>query len=221
MPCAAARQLRTPGHITRARDALVVDPARPRPPEHVQHARAHEEAADGHPEPVSERGHREREDEERAQRGHEHDEGLCREQVEEEPEQVRPEAVRAHVEVAEPVREQGEKERDDDCACVSGRRRQGGRADAQRYGTPITKLASMKLPAPYKPFARSLTNVARSSRNAGTYATAMKDMNAEPKKSALILTSSAVSYRQVFGEHAPVAGCWTHRCSGGAKQCPS
>lgn len=34
---------------------------------------------------------------------------------------------------------------------------------------------------PYSPLARSFVKVARSSRNAGTYATAMKDMNAEPK----------------------------------------
>lgn len=35
--------------------------------------------------------------------------------------------------------------------------------------------------APYRPLARSLMNVALSSRNAGTYATAMKLINADPK----------------------------------------
>lgn len=40
--------------------------------------------------------------------------------------------------------------------------------------------------APYKPLARSFMNVVRSSRKAGTYATAMKDMKAEPKKIALV-----------------------------------
>jgi hypothetical protein len=50
----------------------------------------------------------------------------------------------------------------------------------------MKKLAIMKLPAPYSPFARSLTNVDRSSKNEGTYATAMNDMKAEPKKMALI-----------------------------------
>ena len=51
----------------------------------------------------------------------------------------------------------------------------------QRYGSPMRKLEIMKAVAPYRPLARSLINVARSSRNAGTYATAIKDMNAEPK----------------------------------------
>jgi hypothetical protein len=45
----------------------------------------------------------------------------------------------------------------------------------------MRKLETMNGVAPYSPLARSFANVARSSRNAGTYATAMKDMNAEPK----------------------------------------
>ena len=45
--------------------------------------------------------------------------------------------------------------------CMSGQ-------DLQRYGSPIRKLAIMKLAGPYSPFALSLTNIARSSRNAGT-----------------------------------------------------
>ena len=55
-----------------------------------------------------------------------------------------------------------------------------------RYGNPIRKFAIMNGAALYNPLARSLTNVERSSRKAGTYATAMKDMNAEPKKMALV-----------------------------------
>lgn len=45
----------------------------------------------------------------------------------------------------------------------------------------MMKFDTMNGVGPYSPFARSLTNVARSSRNAGTYATAMKDMKADPK----------------------------------------
>lgn len=52
---------------------------------------------------------------------------------------------------------------------------------AQRYGRPIRKFDITKGVAPYNPLARSLAKVARSSRKAGTYATAMKDMKADPK----------------------------------------
>lgn len=45
----------------------------------------------------------------------------------------------------------------------------------------MTKLETINGVAPYSPLARSLAKVARSSMIAGTYATAMKDMNAEPK----------------------------------------
>ena len=45
----------------------------------------------------------------------------------------------------------------------------------------MRKFEIMNGVAPYNPFARSLAKLARSSRNAGTYATAMKDMKAEPK----------------------------------------
>lgn len=45
----------------------------------------------------------------------------------------------------------------------------------------MRKLDSINAVGPYRPLARSLTNVALSSRKLGTYATAMKDMNAEPK----------------------------------------
>ena len=55
-----------------------------------------------------------------------------------------------------------------------------------KYGRPMRKLAIVNARGPQRPLARSLANVARSSRNAGTYATAMKDMNAEPKKMALM-----------------------------------
>ena len=44
----------------------------------------------------------------------------------------------------------------------------------------------MNKAAPYRPFARSLINVLRSSRKARTYATVIKNMNAESKKIALI-----------------------------------
>ena len=54
-----------------------------------------------------------------------------------------------------------------------------------RNGNPISKFEIMKGAAPYKPLARSLMNVAGSTRKAGTYVTAMKDINAEPKKIAL------------------------------------
>lgn len=46
--------------------------------------------------------------------------------------------------------------------------------------------------APYNPLARSLTNVERSSRKAGTYATAMKDMKAEPKNYEVFIVSHRV-----------------------------
>jgi hypothetical protein len=51
----------------------------------------------------------------------------------------------------------------------------------QRYGKPMMKLEITNAVAPYIPFALSLTNVLRSSRNAGTYATAINDMKAPPK----------------------------------------
>ena len=51
----------------------------------------------------------------------------------------------------------------------------------QRKGSPMRKFETMNGVAPYRPFARSLTKFVRSSKNAGTYATAMNDMNAEPK----------------------------------------
>ena len=55
-----------------------------------------------------------------------------------------------------------------------------------KYGKPIKKFAIIKALGPYRPFARSLMKVARSSKKAGTYATAMKDMNADPKKIAFV-----------------------------------
>lgn len=45
----------------------------------------------------------------------------------------------------------------------------------------MMKLDTINAVAPYMPFARSLTKVLRSSKNAGTYATAIKDMKAPPK----------------------------------------
>ena len=45
----------------------------------------------------------------------------------------------------------------------------------------MTKFDRRKAVGPYRPLDRSFTNTKRSSRNAGTYATAMKDMKAEPK----------------------------------------
>lgn len=45
----------------------------------------------------------------------------------------------------------------------------------------MRKFETMNGVAPYNPLARSLAKVARSSRYAGTYATAMNDMKAEPK----------------------------------------
>jgi hypothetical protein len=49
----------------------------------------------------------------------------------------------------------------------------------------MRKFETIKGVAPYRPLARSFANVARSSKKAGTYATAMKDMNAEPKNCML------------------------------------
>lgn len=43
------------------------------------------------------------------------------------------------------------------------------------------KLETINGVAPYRPFALSFTKMDLSSRNDGTYATAIKDMNAEPK----------------------------------------
>lgn len=60
-------------------------------------------------------------------------------------------------------------------------REEGWDEHIQRYGRPMIKLDTTKAVAPYMPFARSLTNVLRSSRNAGTYATAMNDIKAPPK----------------------------------------
>lgn len=54
-------------------------------------------------------------------------------------------------------------------------------SDLQRYGRPIKKLEIRNAVGPYIPFARSFTKIALSSMNEGTYATAIKDMNAEPK----------------------------------------
>lgn len=51
--------------------------------------------------------------------------------------------------------------------------------------------------APYSPLARSLAKVARSSRKAGTYATAMKDMNAEPKNYRCTVSIGQVYYHGV------------------------
>lgn len=65
-------------------------------------------------------------------------------------------------------------------SCQSGGHGYGMKC-IQRNGSPIRKLESMNGVAPYRPLARSLMNVALSSRNAGTYATAMKLMNADPK----------------------------------------
>lgn len=45
----------------------------------------------------------------------------------------------------------------------------------------MRKLDTMNGVAPYNPFSRSLMKVERSSRKAGTYATAINDMKAEPK----------------------------------------
>lgn len=49
------------------------------------------------------------------------------------------------------------------------------------------KFDSMNAAEPYRPLARSLMNVARSSRKLGTYATAMKDIKADPKNIALVM----------------------------------
>jgi hypothetical protein len=57
--------------------------------------------------------------------------------------------------------------------------------DIHRKGRPMRKFETIKGVAPYSPLARSFANVARSSKKAGTYATAMKDINAEPKNSML------------------------------------
>lgn len=45
----------------------------------------------------------------------------------------------------------------------------------------MRKFEIMNAVGPYRPFARSFTNVALSSKKLGTYATAIKDMNADPK----------------------------------------
>lgn len=45
----------------------------------------------------------------------------------------------------------------------------------------MRKFEIMNGVAPYRPFARSFAKLALSSKNAGTYATAMNDMNAQPK----------------------------------------
>jgi hypothetical protein len=54
-------------------------------------------------------------------------------------------------------------------------------SDLHRNGRPIRKFDTINSVAPYRPFALSFTKVALSSRKDGTYATAMKDMNARAK----------------------------------------
>ena len=62
-------------------------------------------------------------------------------------------------------------------------------------------FARTNVAAPYNPLSRSFIKVALSSRKLGTYATAMKDINADPKNYNVLLAikGSKSSYNTYYG----------------------
>lgn len=94
---------------------LVVDVVEHVLPERVEDGRRHEEPADAHPQAVGERDKRQGDDEVREERRHEHDERLGRDEVQEEPHHPGEEGGCVRAEVGQPVRDDREEDRDDDC----------------------------------------------------------------------------------------------------------
>ncbi len=111
--------------------AHVIDVMKHISPKDIQHLRADEEAANAHPQAISEGGQRKGDDKVGKQGGHEHDKGFPSEEVEEQPHDPGEEGAGGGAEVVKPVSDEGEDEGDEDCGSFHARisaRKQG------RYG---------------------------------------------------------------------------------------
>lgn len=84
-------------------------------PKRIKNRRRNQKSAYAHPQTVRKCRKGQSDDEVRKKRGHEHDEGFAREQVEEEPHDPHEEGRCIGAEVGEKVCNQGEEERDENC----------------------------------------------------------------------------------------------------------
>lgn len=93
------------GNYVKGAYSLIIDISRPVPPKHIDHLRAHQETADAHPQAVGKGRDGQRDDEDREERRDEHDKGLGRDQVQEEPHDPGEEGLAGGTEIAKPVRD--------------------------------------------------------------------------------------------------------------------